>query len=191
MTRENVARFFREVADASPIPIMIYNFPTVTAGQDLDSDILEDLAKHSNIVGTKLSCGNIGKLHRLTSTYSSTEFAVYAGKSESFLHGLYSGSAGTIAALPNIVPKVHKKLWNLWKEGKTAEAFELQGILGKADWAVSKVGGISGVKAIVAYHFGYGQPVVRGPLKTLEWQNLQKDKHIEVIETVVAMEKAL
>ena len=37
---------------------MIYNFPTVTAGIDLDSDVIGALAAHPNIVGTKLSCGN-------------------------------------------------------------------------------------------------------------------------------------
>ena len=37
---------------------MVYNFPTVTAGIDLDSDIILTLSDHPNIVGTKLSCGN-------------------------------------------------------------------------------------------------------------------------------------
>lgn len=40
---------------------MIYNFPVVTAGIDLDSDVINTLAQHPNIVGTKLSCGQIGR----------------------------------------------------------------------------------------------------------------------------------
>jgi 4-hydroxy-2-oxoglutarate aldolase len=44
---------------------MIYNFPTVTAGQDLDSDIIATLAEHPNIVGTKLSCGTLANCNEL------------------------------------------------------------------------------------------------------------------------------
>ena len=96
-----------QVADESPIPIMIYNFPTVTAGLDLDSDTITTLAAHPNIVGTKLSCGNIGKLQRLTSALSPEGFATFPGKSDVFLQGLISGSAGVIGALPNVAPKAH------------------------------------------------------------------------------------
>ncbi|KAJ7903623.1 hypothetical protein B0H14DRAFT_2665677 [Mycena olivaceomarginata] len=115
------------VADASPIPYMIYNFPVVTAGIDLDSDTIATLAQHPNIVGTKLSCGQIGKLQRLASTFPSTEFA----------------------------------------EGNFKDAMALQARLGHADWAMQKLGGISGVKAVVSKNFGYGVPHVRGPLKPL------------------------
>ena len=111
-----------QVADASPIPTMIYNFPVVTAGLDLDSDTILALAKHPNIVGTKLSCADVGKLHRLTSTLPATKFATFPGSSAVFLQGLVSGSAGIIGALPNVAPKAHAELYRLYKEGKLAEA---------------------------------------------------------------------
>ncbi|EIN09834.1 aldolase [Punctularia strigosozonata HHB-11173 SS5] len=168
MTRENVLRFHREVADASPIPTMVYNFPVVTAGQDLDSDLIAALGAHPNIVGTKLSCGNVGKLHRLTAALPASSFAVFAGKSDVFLHGLLSGSAGAITALVNVCPKVHVRLYELWKEGKVEEAMRLQERLGRADWAVAKVGGVGGIKAIVSKAFGHGGTQVRGPLKSAD-----------------------
>ncbi|TFL03992.1 hypothetical protein BDV98DRAFT_544550 [Pterulicium gracile] len=191
MTVENITHFFHEVADASPLPVMIYNFPTVCSGIDLDSDLLIKLGSHPNIVGTKLSCGNIGKLNRITSAYPSSQFATYAGKSDIFVLGLLANSAGTIAALPNIAPKVHVHAYKLVQEGKTAEALELQSFLGRADWAITKIGGIAGVKAIVTAHFGYGEPTVRGPLRTKVWANLVTDKHTEVIEELVRMEKSM
>ncbi|KAJ8509133.1 hypothetical protein ONZ45_g8658 [Pleurotus djamor] len=190
MTKENILRFHREVADASPIPTMIYNFPTVTAGQDLDSDTIAILAEHPNIVGTKLSCGNMGKLHRLASTFPSTEFAVFAGRSDLFLQGLLSGSAGTIAASVNLFPKIHKQLYTLFKEGNLKEAMELQAKLGHADWAVGRVGGIGGIKAVVGKHFGYGEKWVRGPLKAVEYEVLS-GKHIETVEEMIKLEKSL
>jgi len=153
-----------KVADASPIPTMIYNFPRVTAGIDLDSSIITELATHPNIVGVKLSCGNIGKLHRITTATKLSEFAVFPGRSDVFAQGLLSGSAGGIVALANIAPKVHTRLFKLWTEGNQDEAMKIQAILGHGDWAVSKVGGISGVKAVVNKEFGYGNGRVRGPL---------------------------
>lgn len=191
MTVDNVIKFHTEVADASPIPTMIYNFPVVTAGQDLDSDIIATLAAHPNIVGTKLSCGNIGKLQRLTSRFSPSEFAVFAGRTDFFLHSLISGSAGLIGASVNIVPKLHGKLLRLYQEGKIDEATALQAKMGHADWAVQKIGGIGGVKSIVSRNFDYGETVVRAPLKRVAWDALTVNKHYSAIEEVIALEKAL
>lgn len=170
---------------------MIYNFPTVTAGQDLDSDTIATLAQHTNIVGTKLSCGNIGKLHRLTTRFSPSEFAVYAGRSDFLTQGLLSGSAGTIAALVNILPKLHVRLFKLYQEGKFTEAMELQAKFAHADWVIGRIGGIAGVKAIVSKNFGYGIPTVRGPLKTIDTESLHVNKHYKIMEDIIALEKAM
>lgn len=191
MTVDNVIKFHTEVADASPIPTMIYNFPVVTAGQDLDSDTIATLAAHPNIVGAKLSCGNIGKLQRLTSRFSPSVFAVFAGRTDFFLHSLISGSAGLIGASVNIVPKLHGKLLQLYREGNIDEATTLQAKMGHADWAVQKIGGIGGVKSIVSRNFNYGETVVRAPLKRVAWDALTVNKHYSAIEEVIALEKAL
>ncbi|KAH7920407.1 aldolase [Leucogyrophana mollusca] len=190
MTKENILRFHREVADHSPLPYMVYNFPTVTAGIDLDSDTILTLSEHPNIVGTKLSCGNIGKLHRLTSAKPPSEFATLAGVSEVLLQGLLSGSAGAIAALPNIVPKLHMKMYALFQAGKIDEAMKIQGILGQGDWATGKVGGIGGIKALVSKHFGYGQTYVRGPLQAASAAQLS-GPYFDKLEELIALEKAL
>ncbi|KAK0495284.1 hypothetical protein EDD18DRAFT_267682 [Armillaria luteobubalina] len=191
MSVDNVIKFHTEVADASPIPTMIYNFPVVTAGLDLDSDTIATLAAHPNIVGAKLSCGNIGKLQRLTSRFSPFEFAVFAGRTDFFLHSLISGSAGLIGASVNIVPKLHGKLLQLYQEGKIDEATVLQAKMGHADWAAQKIGGIGGVKSVVSRNFDYGETVVRAPLKRVAWDALAVNKHYSAIEEVIALEKTL
>lgn len=164
MNKERIIKFHQDVADASPIPTMIYNFPRVTAGLNLDSDIIAVLGEHPNIVGTKLSCADVGKLGRLTSTLPPSKFATFPGSSAVFLPGLTIGSAGVIGALPNVAPKAHVELHRLWKEGKWEEAKQLQALLGHADWELSKLGSIAGIKAVVTKHFGYGNANVRGPL---------------------------
>jgi dihydrodipicolinate synthase/N-acetylneuraminate lyase len=55
MTKDAICEFFEEVADASPVPVVIYNFPGVAAGLNVDSTMLDRLAKHTNIVGVKAS----------------------------------------------------------------------------------------------------------------------------------------
>lgn len=170
---------------------MIYNFPTVTAGQDLDSDTIATLAEHSNIVGTKLSCGNIGKLQRLTSRFPSSEFAVFSGRTDAFLHGLNAGSAGAITALANILPKLHGQLHKLFQKGNFKEAMILQGKLGHGEWAASKVGGIGGIKTVVSKHFGYGEPHVRGPLKAVELQKLAENKYYQTLADLIQLETSM
>ncbi|KAF5342365.1 hypothetical protein D9611_001759 [Ephemerocybe angulata] len=195
MTIDNIIRFHTEATDASPIPTMIYNFPGVTGGLDLDSDIIYTLSKHPNIVGTKLSCGNIGKLQRLTSRLAPSEFAIYSGRSDTFVHGLNAGSAGVIAALVNIAPRVHVDVVRMWREGgeEREKAMELQAMLGHADWASSAVGGIGGIKAVVARHFGYGakEGWVRGPLQPANPAKLQEDNlSYKILVDLVSLEKA-
>lgn len=172
---------------------MIYNFPLVTAGQDLDSDLLAALAAHPNIVGAKLSCGNIGKLHRLTTRFSRAEFAVFAGKSDVFLPGLLCGSAGAIAALVNLFPKAHTRAYRLFLEGKIEEAMAIQALLAHGDWALGRVGGISGLKALVARYFQYGSGAVRVPLSPAPAAALDKVEEEEesVLLELLKLEKEL
>ncbi|KAH9945227.1 dihydrodipicolinate synthetase [Epithele typhae] len=190
MNKDRILKFHRDVADASPIPTMIYNFPVVTAGLNLDSDIIAALAVHPNIVGTKLSCADVGKLNRLTSSLSPEKFATFPGSSSVFLQGLVVGSAGIIGALPNVAPKAHLHLYKLFKEGKMAEAQKLQGLLAHADWELQKLGSIAGIKAVVSKHFGYGSTDVRGPLTP---QNLEAvdAAAITKLEELIALEKTL
>jgi dihydrodipicolinate synthase/N-acetylneuraminate lyase len=54
MSKDAICDFFEEVADSSPVSVLIYNFPGVAAGLNLDSPMLDRLAKHSNIVGVKV-----------------------------------------------------------------------------------------------------------------------------------------
>ncbi|KAL5525914.1 hypothetical protein ACEPAG_7252 [Sanghuangporus baumii] len=190
MTKENIKLFHRTVADGSPIPTMIYNFPVVTAGIDLDSDTIAELAAHPNIVGTKLSCGNVGKLHRLTSMFHASEFAVFPGTSEVFVPSLLVGGAGVIGASVNILPKVHTEVARLWKERKMEEALQLQSLLTHGDWAVKRLGGIAGLKAIIVKEFGYGSGRVRGPLVPISAEKVDSIDETK-LAALLKLEKSL
>lgn len=121
-----IENFFNDVAKESPLPIVVYNFPAVTNGIDLDSATISRLAKtHNNIVGVKLTCGAVAKITRFAATFSDAEFTTYGGQSDFLIGGLAAGAQGTIAGFANVFPKTIVKIYNLYKEGKYAEAMEL------------------------------------------------------------------
>lgn len=122
-----INRFFDEVATKSALPIVIYNFPGVCNGVDLDSAIITSLAQKypDKIVGVKLTCGSVAKIVRLAAVLPKEQFATFGGQSDFLLGGLSSGSSGCIAAFANVFPKSIAKIYALWQEGKTKEALEL------------------------------------------------------------------
>lgn len=190
MTPAILERFFGAVADESPLPVLIYNFPAVTGGIDISSDTVIRLAKaHPNIVGVKLTCGNVGKLQRISSSLPTDTFAPFGGKSDFFLPALVTGSHGIIAALANIAPKVHVKLLKLYTDGNLKAAQDLQVKLSHADWALSKVG-VTGVKAVVAHSFGYGSGRGRRPLGVTSVGDIDAGV-LEPLQEVVELEKTL
>jgi len=117
MNKTVLASYFKDIADKSPIPILLYNFPLVANGVSLDSDTMIELAQHDKIVGVKLTCGvsqviprhqsalilqNIGNLHRVAAHTDRSTFAVMSGKSEFAMHGFVGGASACIAALVNL-----------------------------------------------------------------------------------------
>jgi dihydrodipicolinate synthase/N-acetylneuraminate lyase len=106
MNTEAIASFFEEVANSSPLPLVIYNFPGVAAGIDLDSDLLIRLGKNPNIAGVKLTCGGIAKVARISATYSPEQFLALAGQSDWLVPALSVGGTGSITGVANLYPKV-------------------------------------------------------------------------------------
>ncbi|KAI2604435.1 aldolase [Hypoxylon fragiforme] len=121
-----IDNFYADVATQSPLPVILYNFPGVCNGVDLDSATITKLAnQHSNIVGVKLTCGSVAKITRLAAELPAARFATFGGQSDFLIGGLSVGSAGCIAAFGNVFPKAIVKIYTLYKEGKYQEALAL------------------------------------------------------------------
>ncbi|KAI1479261.1 hypothetical protein K445DRAFT_57526 [Daldinia sp. EC12] len=121
-----IDNFYGEVATKSPLPVVLYNFPGVCNGVDLDSATIAKLANtHSNIVGVKLTCGSVAKITRLAAELPPERFATFGGQSDFLIGGLSVGSAGCIAAFGNVFPKTIVQIYKLYKEGKYQEALVL------------------------------------------------------------------
>ncbi|PTB61891.1 aldolase [Trichoderma citrinoviride] len=154
MTKDSIVAFFEEAADASPVPVVIYNYPTVVAGLDVDSEMLDRLAKHPNIVGVKLTCGGIAKVSRIAASYTPDKFSALAGQSDWLVPALSVGGTGTITGVANLYPKTCIQIYKLFVAGKVKEATALQLELAKTEWGFAK-GGINGTKWVVAKLRGY------------------------------------
>lgn len=140
-----IDNFFNDVAQQSPLPIVIYNFPAVCNGIDLDSATIARLAKaHSNIVGVKLTCGAVGKITRLAAELPADRFATYGGQSDFLIGGLASGSVGTIAGFANVFPKTLVRIYSLYQKGEYQEAMDLHKKAALAEQPCK--GGIASVK---------------------------------------------
>ncbi|KAJ6625815.1 dihydrodipicolinate synthase [Mycena sp. CBHHK59/15] len=153
-------KFYLEILDASPLPVMIYNFPGAAAGIDFDSDFLIELSEHQNCFGAKLTCAGIGKGHRLSAHTQSTAykkrhprpFFVMPGFSDILLPALVSRASGCITGTGNIIPKTIVKLYDTAVSAlSTGNADDLQAaralqdLVAEADWAIVKAG-IGGTK---------------------------------------------
>ncbi|KAH6879910.1 hypothetical protein B0T10DRAFT_412712, partial [Thelonectria olida] len=191
MPKPVISKFFDDVANASPIPTLLYNFPAVTSGIDLDSDMIAEVsASNSNIGGCKFTCGNLGKLHRVAHDPRITKpFAAFAGKSDFFLHGLVAGSNGAIAAAANLAPPVHVHLLKLYDDGKIKVAQELQTRLIQADWVLVQLG-VAGLKAALDSYYGYGGGRSRRPLGLVPSANFEGEKDV-VLKGLVDLENSL
>ncbi|KAF8308095.1 aldolase [Clavulina sp. PMI_390] len=117
LPRPAIKQFFSDVASSSPLPLVIYNYPGASGGIDMESDLIEELAaEHANIIGVKLTCGNVGKLTRIAATTSDpawikahprtidAPFLTLGGFIDFLLPSAYANSAGAITGLGNLAP---------------------------------------------------------------------------------------
>lgn len=153
------------LADASPLPVMIYNMPANAAGIDLDAETVVALSAHPNIIGLKDSSGNVAKMAQIVAE-AREGFVVLAGSAGFLLPALAIGARGAIAALANIAPRECLRLMELWREGKLEEARTLQARLIPVNTAITSGYGVAGLKAALEFVAHYGG-VPRRPLPPL------------------------
>ena len=194
MDDESIFNYFTSVADKSPLPVIIYNYPGAVSGIDLTSDSLLKLAEHPNIVGTKFTCGNTGKLTRValgaqakTPFQEGSGYMAFGGMCDFTVQTLVSGGSGIIAGGANVLPKLCARIWNLYAEGKRDEAEALQKVLSKGDWPMTRAA-IAGTKQAIQIYYGYGG-YPRPPLKRLDKAQLTAIE--EGLREAMEVEKSL
>jgi len=124
MTADVFVRHYTAVADASPVPVLLYNFTAVT-GVNLPVAAVGRLATHPNIAGMKESGGDVAQLADLVAT-TPASFQVLAGSASTTYASLCVGVTGAILALAAVVPDACVRLYTLTRQSRHDEARALQ-----------------------------------------------------------------
>jgi 4-hydroxy-2-oxoglutarate aldolase len=156
MTAPVLVNHYRLIADASPIPIMIYNLPPAT-GIDLSADLLVELSQHPNIMGVKDTSGNMPKMGE-TIRRADPSFHVVSGSANFFYPSLAIGVTGGILALANVAPDPSVEMFRLFNVGEIEKGRDLHLRMLPLNLAITSRFGVSGLKAALDMVGFYGGP---------------------------------
>lgn len=184
MTQPVIKRFFTELADWSPLSLVLYNAPGFLNGIAIAPATVADLARHRVIAGIKDS-GPTGPFACIARCEESTEsFTVLAGSATFLYPGLQSGAGGGVVSLANAVPRLCCRLYQLFSDGDYPAARTLHNRLVRLNAAVSGSHGVAGVKAAMNL-CGYRGGEPRPPIPALS------DSDIAAIRNALQREGAL
>ena len=161
MTQQTLINHYLAVADASPVPVLLYNASPFT-NISLTSETIATLSAHENIVGTKDSSGDILALAE-TVRLVPEDFAVLTGNGSALYPALCAGAGGGILAIACIAPRLAVEIYDSFDAGEHSRAREAQKRLTKHTRGILGGYGISGLKAALDM-LGYTGGKVRAPL---------------------------
>jgi 4-hydroxy-2-oxoglutarate aldolase len=175
ITQPALIRHYTTVADASPVPVILYSMPALT-GIKIEPDTTAELSRHPNIIGLKDSSADVEgfkatvALVRAAAGHSANgvaatrdDFAVLTGNGTVFHSALKAGAAGGILAVGCVAPELCLEIFREFKAGNDERAQALQEKLTPLAQAVTTKYGIGGLKAALDL-LGFTGGSVRVPL---------------------------
>ncbi|HTI05126.1 MAG TPA: dihydrodipicolinate synthase family protein [Gemmatimonadales bacterium] len=163
MTPESLAVHFRAVADASPVPVLIYNIPKYTR-VSLEPAFLQQLTSHERIIGVKDSSGDPKNLAAYREAVP--QWTVLVGSASLLLSALELGCQGGVIGVACFAPKLCVQLLREFEQGHRAAAGQMQERVSPLDKEIVGKLGPAGVKAAMDAVGMYGGPP-RPPLPPL------------------------
>ena len=169
MTTDVFVRHYTEVADASPVPVLLYNV-TMFTGVSLAVEAVATLASHPNIVGVKESGSDVGLIAEYIAR-TPDDFTVLTGSAATLFHALCADCDGAILALAALVPRDIVGMEVLLDEGRLDEARALQRRLMPLARSVGVLYGVPGLKAALEL-MGFAAGPPRPPLRPVSAQTI-------------------
>lgn len=160
MTPEALARHYRAVADASPVPVIVYQVPLRLSTLEFPTGLVAELSKHPNIVGIKDSRGNLELVGELVQQCA-PGFQVVVGAGSVLYGGLEIGAVGGIVAVGLMAPAEAAEVSVAFYEGRKADAGRLQERIGPVHNGIVGAMGVPGIKAamdMLGFHGGSPRP---------------------------------
>ena len=164
-TQNGLYAHFKTVADASTVPVILYNVPGRT-GCNLLPRTVARLAEHPNIVGVKEATGNMAQMVEIMHLCGD-KIDVYSGEDALTVPMMAMGAAGTISVLSNVAPKEAVAMTDACRAGDYQTAAKMQcDLLPLINALFSEVNPIPAKAAVSA--MGFGEENLRLPLTPME-----------------------
>jgi 4-hydroxy-2-oxoglutarate aldolase len=165
MKPEALKQHYFAIADASAVPVIVYNMPA-NSGMDMDAETILMFSEHPNIIGMKDSGGNVAKMGAIRKRVKS-EFQILAGSAGFLVPAMSVGACGGILASANIAPAQCIAMHKAFVAGDMATASRLQIDIIPVNNAVTKKWGVPALKEAMDYIGLYGGPA-RKPILPLD-----------------------
>ncbi len=163
MTPEALRDHYRAVADASPVPVIVYQAPLRMSTLDLPSGLVAELSHHEAIVGIKDSRGKLELVGELVQQCR-RGFQVLVGSGAHLYGGMEVGAVGGIVAVANEAPAASGELFRASRAGRSAEAGRLQERVGPLQNELVAGMGVGALKTaldMLGYRGGVPRPPIR------------------------------
>lgn len=123
-SQAGLVRHFMTLADATDLPVILYNVPSRT-GVNIQPKTYQELCKHPNITATKEASGNLTQIAMIRSLCGD-ELDIYSGNDDQIVPILSLGGKGVISVLSNVAPRQTHDICQLYFDGKVRESADLQ-----------------------------------------------------------------
>ena len=173
-TQEGIYQHFKAIAEASPIPIILYNVPGRTASNMLPSTIIRLANDFKNVVAVKEAAGDIVQAMRLIQG-KPKDFLVISGDDMVTLPMILAGGSGVISVIGEGFPKQFSEMVHLGLNRKVEEAYKLHYLLADSIDMIFEQGNPAGIKEVFKT-LGLSENTVRLPLVNAD-ENLAKRLH--------------
>ncbi|WP_445451989.1 4-hydroxy-tetrahydrodipicolinate synthase [Flavobacterium sp. 25HG05S-40] len=165
-TQEGIYQHFKAIAEASPIPIILYNVPGRTASNMLPSTIIRLANDFKNIVAVKEAAGDIVQAMKLIQD-KPKDFLVISGDDMITLPMILAGGSGVISVIAEGFPKQFSEMVHLGLNKRVEEAYKLHYLLADCIDLIFEQGNPAGIKEVFKT-LGLSDNVVRLPLVNVD-----------------------
>ncbi|KQO22735.1 4-hydroxy-tetrahydrodipicolinate synthase [Flavobacterium sp. Leaf82] len=165
-TQEGIYQHFKAIAEASPIPVILYNVPGRTASNMLPSTVIRLANEFSNIVAIKEAAGDMAQALQLIKN-APKDFLVISGDDMIALPIVLAGGAGVISVIGQGFPKEFTEMIRLGLNKKVTEAFKTQYFLSDCIDMIFEQGNPAGIKQVFQA-LGIAENTVRLPLVSVD-----------------------
>ncbi|SHL75930.1 4-hydroxy-tetrahydrodipicolinate synthase [Flavobacterium xanthum] len=161
-TQEGIYQHFKAVAEAAPIPVILYNVPGRTASNMLPSTVVRLANEFKNVVAIKEAAGDLVQAMQLLKD-KPKDFLVISGDDMIALPIVLAGGAGVISVIGQGFPKEFSEMIRLGLNRKVDEAFKCQYLLSDCIDMIFEQGNPAGIKQVFLSQ-GISENTVRLPL---------------------------